>query len=691
MVKINTDLGVNVEIENAPVPEAVGNVGSTPNIIGKSKFEQLADTFAKINPKLQKIVQRNLDEENLKQANLGAAKINGMTLEESKLAAKKGFPNIYNGWARYGAYKQYAINSVDGMVADFKDEYITKRNEPNYNWQEHYNEFSGKYLEDKADDEFFASAFNDSTLALRKWINVKEFEKEEEALKYRVIGNTSKSIQSIPEKVEQALEVAFYESNPPMTLGKNYQEKKQKFFKENMSKTYLSLFENIKANRNPALTLAEFDDIVISEAELHASLDGRFSAEFIEILTQPRPDGTPAIINNPKYQDRVVKLVDKLRDAIELQNNTANWQIGNVASMSKSDRKALGESIFDKEYRIRKSKGFSDADAFLGSVIALKDGMRRNEPITQIVELFQKPLSSEYTEDAKLALEVYAALDRYGMTGIYFKENDKNKFKFFVANVKMKAGKDPRDIIREMGTMDSVSKSILELNTEDKKSLRALTGNMAYAPNVELVEMVGQYFKNINDEANNNFIQHTHDFIEKHYTLVNGRWVSNWKMQQFGVTAENYDSFKVASIELLKEKLNKEKNIIQETDLVGFWYDETNTDVAAGFPKPTGVDLNDYELIVNEEGDTLYFKSNKDGTPLEVPATVEYKNGQTVWLELPISLVKDRVLLRNKEAEEKAYKLKMKKDKKARESKKKWKKLEDAEMEFFGQGQTYKF
>ena len=90
MVKINTDLGVNVEIENAPVPEAVGNVGSTPNIIGKSKFEQLADTFAKINPKLQKIVQRNLDEENLKQANLGAAKINGMTLEESKLAAGHG-------------------------------------------------------------------------------------------------------------------------------------------------------------------------------------------------------------------------------------------------------------------------------------------------------------------------------------------------------------------------------------------------------------------------------------------------------------------------------------------------------------------------------------------------------------------------------------------------------------------------
>ena len=43
-----------------------------------------------------------------------------MTLEEAKEAHKNGFPDIFNGWARYGAYKQYANNSVDNFIQDFK-------------------------------------------------------------------------------------------------------------------------------------------------------------------------------------------------------------------------------------------------------------------------------------------------------------------------------------------------------------------------------------------------------------------------------------------------------------------------------------------------------------------------------------------------------------------------------------------
>ena len=82
----------------------------------------------------------------------------------------------------------------------------------------------------------------------------KNIEKQEDKLKYTVIGNTSYQIQSLPEQVEQALEVAFYEANPPMTLGKNYQERKAKFFQDNMSKTYLEMFNTIKENKNPALS-----------------------------------------------------------------------------------------------------------------------------------------------------------------------------------------------------------------------------------------------------------------------------------------------------------------------------------------------------------------------------------------------------------------------------------------------------
>ena len=94
---------------------------------------------------------------------------------------------------------------------------------------------------------------------------------------------------------------------------------------------------------------------------------------------------------------------------------------------------------------------------------------------------------------------------------------------------------------------------------------------------------------------------------------------------------------------MLKEKLNTEKNIIEETDITGFFFDETNLD----FPETNepnvdrGIDLDKYELIVNTEDDVLYFKED-DGSPLEIPATVEYKDGQTVWLQVPIKLVKER-------------------------------------------------
>ncbi len=646
MVKINTDLGVNVQLENAATPVDVP-VGSGAQIVGKDKFGQLADTLARINPKIQKLAQQNIERENLKEANLGAAKINGMTLEESRDAAKKGFPNIYNGWARYGAYKQYALNSVDGMVADWKDEYISKRNVAGYNWQEHYNEFSQGYLSDKEGDEFFASAYNDATGNLRKWINVKEFEKQEEDLKYTVIGNTSKSIQSLPDQVSTALEVAFYEEEL-QEFGEmgtmnttDYQKRKAKYFQDNMSDTFLELYNTVKENRNPALTRAEFDDIVINEAELHASLDGRFATEYIELLTQGRPDGTPAIINNPKYQKRVTSLIENLKDAIKLNVDSVNWTNGNVGSMSKTERTELGKNIFDKEFRVRKNSGASNADAFLGSTFAIMNGIKRNEPIKQIVDLFEKPLSSEYTEDSKLALEVYAALEKNGVTGIYFKENDKNKFKFFVANLKIQSGQDPRDVIREMGTMDTLTKEINELTSNDKKTLGSYSGNMAYPPNQELYYMTAQYFKNINSGINDNYLGQAKQFIEQHYTLVNDRWVSNYKMNQFGVTKDTYDSFKIAAIQLLSEKLNTEKNIIQESDLVGFEFDETNMNPDFNIAVSSGIDLNKYELIVNDADDTLYFKVD-DGSPLEIPATVEYKSGETVWLEIPIDIVRKR-------------------------------------------------
>ena len=256
--------------------------------------------------------------------------------------------------------------------------------------------------------------------------------------------------------------------------------------------------------------------------------------------------------------------------------------------------------------------------------------------------LFSKPLSPYTTEDSKLALEVYARLDKSGLAGIYFKENDKSKYKFFIANAMVQSGQDYRDVIREVGSMDFRTKEIVTLNANDRKELQGYAVNSSYAPNQELTQMIGEYFKNTMQEGSD-YVKATGEFIDKHYADVNGRLVSNYKLKKLGVTPENYDVFKINAIELLKEKLNTEKDVIEDSELIGFFFDETNSNVEGDAPNINrGIDLNNYEIIVNDERDTIMFKENLS-TSLDVPATVEYKDGQTVWLEIPIKVVKAQI------------------------------------------------
>ena len=674
MVKINTDLNTNVQLENAPTPEAV-SIGSGSRIVGKSGFEQLSDVLSSINPAIKALADKNLKQKNEASANEGAAKINGMTLEEAKNAHKNGFPDIYNGWARFGAYKQYANNSADKFIQDFKQDYLSQRNAPDYNWQDHYSQNSEQYLADKGDDEFFASAYNESTAKLRTWLNTKEFERQQDNLTTKIRQNTSYDLQALPHKVEEELEIAFYEDElleegDGMNMNvKDYAVRKQKYFAENAEKMFEKLYYDVKNNKNPALDNVDFDEILIQEAKTHALIDGRFASSYIKFLTQNKPDGTPSTLNNPKFAPVVRQILKDLQGSNDLVNYAVNWSQGNVASYSKSDRKKFDNQLFDKEVAARTSAGASSAEAFLSTVVSLEQGMQLNEPIGRIEDLLSKPLSSFTTEDSKLALEVYARLDKSGLAGIYFKENDKSKYKFFIANAMVQSGQDYRDVIREVGSMDFRTKEIITLNADDRKQLQNYAVNASYAPNQELTQMIGEYFKNTMQEGSD-YVKATGEFIDKHYADVNGRLVSNYKLKKLGVTPENYDVFKINAIELLKEKLNTEKDVIEDSELIGFFFDETNPNVEGDAPNINrGIDLNNYEIIVNDERDTIMFKENLS-TSLDVPATVEYKDGQTVWLEIPISVVKAQIDKKAEIQKIENEKARIKKDEEAKETKK---------------------
>ena len=90
MVKINTNLGVSVSLQNAPTPQPVMSTGQQ-QIVGKDKFEALADTLATINPTIKKLADQKLKERNEASFEEGKAKINGMTLDEAKKLIKMVF------------------------------------------------------------------------------------------------------------------------------------------------------------------------------------------------------------------------------------------------------------------------------------------------------------------------------------------------------------------------------------------------------------------------------------------------------------------------------------------------------------------------------------------------------------------------------------------------------------------------
>ena len=86
------------------------------------------------------------------------------------------------------------------------------------------------------------------------------------------------------------------------------------------------------------------------------------------------------------------------------------------------------------------------------------------------------------------------------------------------------------------------------------------------------------------------------------------------------------------------------------------------------------------------------FKENLS-TSLDVPATVEYKDGQTAWLEIPISIVNDRMKEKQASQDILDEKASMAKDKKLKAKQKRERDREDMGVGVgqLGQGEIFKF
>ena len=72
------------------------------------------------------------------------------------------------------------------------------------------------------------------------------------------------------------------------------------------------------------------------------------------------------------------------------------------------------------------------------------------------------------------------------MVGIYFKENDKNRYKFFIASIRIQAGEDPRDIvILSWVQWICATSTINDLTSQDKQTITRFCCKYGYAQEIK--------------------------------------------------------------------------------------------------------------------------------------------------------------------------------------------------------------
>ena len=651
---IDTNLGVNANLTSISQTMSVGNVQGE-NIVGKSNLDRLSEAFSQINPIIGKLADKAFKDRNEADVERGKAIINGMSVEEAEQAHKNGLPDVYNGWVRYGANTQYAENATDMFHRQFVETYKNSRNEQGYNWEEDYKKQSQEFLKGKEGNPFFDKAFNATSSAMRKLINTKEFEFQSDELRSKVQANTMYSISSLSSKVTDRLEVdaqasLFAYDDFQKLKASDYAKEKQDYMAKNASKVWDEEFAKIKQSKNPALTKADFDELVIDAASEHAKYNGTMSAFFLKELMSVRPDGTPPIMSNPKLKakaDAAIKELQKTNLAVDFGYK---FSTGNATAISDKDFNEQSRDLWNLEINRAKATGATtNAQAAEVALTNLSNGIGVNRPIPAIQEILQAPIGRDLTEGNKLALTVYQKLDSLGVAGIYFNAADKNSRKWFMINEFIKNGADPQQTLIRVGRAEANILKFTPLEGEERTTLYGKLENKNDASSRELISGIASYFKNF--EGSGDHINLAGKYLEDNYTLVGGRYISKNTLANLGVSGENYaNEGKSIVYSLIKEKYGEKQvnDLGWEFNVENtFGFDDDGQERTLFPPKTyskndvnTKIDLGSFDMMINEKEQMIYFVDRKfDYTDLPIVITND-KTGREEFLQIPISKFK---------------------------------------------------
>jgi len=670
------------KIDTSITTGSINSINKTPSVSvgsgGKvidSNADILAKTLSSVNSVLGDYVKEKTLEKGKEKALEGANAINGVTLEEAKELHKAGFPDIKNEWARYGAYKQYASNSSDNFVFEFQKEYLKNQYSKDWNWQTALSEKMSVYNEGKQNDTYFESAMVNANETIKKWVNGQELEKESKLLTERVNKDTAFAITTIPDKIATKLEVQFHEdyAMPYDYDTGEYELEKQKYFLENFSKQWDEELQIIKDNLNPAITLSDLDGLIIEAGESHIATDGRFASFYKKMLTERRPDNTPSIIENPKWNEAATALIEKI-DAMEGVNNfEADFMSGNLQNYDNKDYNKMSSELIEQKIKMvmASNSEIDSAQAFEIVVEGLLPAIKDNPPIPYLKDILSRNISRDNPSNnqSRLALSLAIQLHKNGMLGAYFNKDNKMSTFWSIAVMKAKSGQNPDDILKELAQYSGNFKSYTTLVSENKEAFKNTFSNldMLKPKNKQIIYSMGEYFKNV---VGSEWEASLKNWVEINYEEYNGVLYSKNELQELGINAEDYDASKILIAKMLANKLKITSDVIDsDWDVAELNYIVDDSEVPVSTrdsKKPLDLLIDNYELIINTEDGEISLGVKAADFEYQVPATMTTKDG-TFWLTVPKAEFKAELVKLKEELDAKlkkeAFELSVKKKK----------------------------
>ena len=671
MAKIDTSITTGSISSINKTPSV--SVGSGGRVID-SNAQILAKTLSSVNSALGDYVVKKEKEKATEQTLEGANAINGVTLEEAKELHKAGFPDIKNEWARYGAYKQYASNASDNFVFEFQKEYLENQYSKEWNWQTALSEKMSGFSQDKTNDVYFDTAVNAANETLKKWVNGQELEKESKLLTERVNKDTSFAITTIPEKIATKMEVQFHEeyAMPYDYDTGEYAAEKEKYMLENFSRMWDEELQDIKNNLNPAITLSDLDGLIIEAGESHVATDGRFAAFYAKMLTERRPDGTPSIAENPKWNEAAAALIEKIDSMEGVNNFEADFMSGNLQNYDNKDYNKMSSELIEQKIKMvmAGNNEIDSAQAFEIVVQNLLPAIKDNPPIPYLKDILSRNISRDNPSNnqSRLALSLAIQLNKNGMLGAYFNKDNKMSTFWSIAVMKAKSGQNPDDILKELAQYSGNFKSYTTLVSENKEAFKNTFSNldMLKPKNKQIIYSMGEYFKNV---VGSEWEASLKNWVEINYEEYNGVLYSKNELQELGINAEDYDASKVLIAKMLANKLKITSDVIDsDWDVAELNYIVDDSEVPVSTrdsKKPLDLLIDNYELIINTEDGEISLGVKAADFEYQVPATMTTKDG-TFWLTVPkaefkaelVKLKEELDAKLNKEAKELADKKK---------------------------------